>query len=296
MRFRTTLIVIMIIMVFITAASSSVTSEEVLAGWKQNYASLDSMEIALTERYVKAHSDRDPNFAKKFPSSLKQNWIQKANKFNSSLLVYKEAVEEPITITKASYDGIEQRVYRQREKKGIIIPGKPKGRGGPGHEVTSFSNYILVGAWDTLSPIEKMFNRAKQDPNYHLSTLDANTINGVACEGFRLSRIGETVAVSELWVAVDKGMLPIRYSKFDLQGNVTELIEALEVADSNGFWYPKRAQKGVKSGGIEIKCEMVVNKFVLYPVVDPNIFKLDFPMGTTVLDTGIKERYKIGLE
>jgi hypothetical protein len=127
---------------------------------------------------------------------------------------------------------------------------------------------------------------------------DPNILNGVACEGFKLFKVGRTIPEFELWIASDKGMLPILFKRFDSVGNVIVKIEIFEIAQSKGLWYPNKAKRSINLGrGAQVlKYETVVDKFVLNPEIDPNIFKLEFPPGTRVVDDRIKESYEVGLD
>lgn len=288
---KTKLIISMLVFLFLAGMSTAATSpDEVLKLWKQNYGEFDSvpLEISYTDRLIEASSTVDPNFEKGKPYSIKSHRIQQGDKFFDTILAQRSPSEEPIA-TETSYDGIAQRVYRPSLKEGIIFSGRRKGI-----EVNLLKNYLLA---EPPFPIEQMLSKPKQDPNYFLSACDPNTLNGVACEGFKLFRVGETTPEFELWVASDKGMLPILFKRFDSVA-VDIKIEVLEIAESKGLWYPKKAKRSINLGrGAQVlKYETIVDKFVFDPEIDPNIFKLEFPSGTRVDDDRIKESYKVGLD
>ncbi len=290
---KTKLIISMLVFVFLVGVSTAVTSpDDVLKLWKQNYGKFDSvpLEISYTDRLIEASSTVDPNFAKRKPCLAKNHRIQQGDKFFATELVQRSPSKEPVT-TETSYDGIAQRVYRSSLKRGTIFSGRSKSGIGDNF----LKNYLLA---NPPFPIEQMLSKSEQDPNYSLSVCDPNTLNGVACEGFKLFRVGRTIPEVELWVASDKGMLPMLFKRFDSVGNVVVKVEVLEIAQSKGLWYPKKAKRSINLGrGAQVFIyETVVDKFVLNPEVDPNIFKLEFPTGTRVVDMRIKESYQIGVE
>jgi len=291
---KTKLTISAIIFVLLVGVSTAATSpDDVLKLWKQNYGNFDSvpLEISCTDRLIEASSIIDPNYAENKPYLIKIHRIQQGDKLFATEIIQRNPSEEPFT-TETSYDGISERLYRPSLKEGIIFSGRSKsGRG-----ANLVKNYLL--AYPSY-PIEEMFSEAEQDPNCSLFVCEPKTLNGVACEGFKLLKVGWTTPKVELWVAPDKGMLPILFKRYDYwTGDLMLKIEVLEIAQSKGLWYPKKAKlsfnqaRGVKKFVIET----VVDKFVLNPEIDPNIFKLEFPPGTRVVDVRIKESYEVGLD
>jgi len=290
---KTKLIISMLVFAFLVGVSTAVTSpDNVLKLWKLNYGKIDSvpLEISYTERLIEASSTIDPNYAENKPYLIKIHRIQQGHKFFATILTQRNPSEEPVT-TETSYDGISQRVYRPSLKEGIIFSG----RSGSNIEANSLKNYLLA---NPPYPIEQMFSGSEQDPNYSLSVCDPNTLNGVTCEGFKLLKVGWTTPKFELWVAPDKGMLPMIFKRFNWSGDLILKLEVFEVGQSKGLWYPKKAKMSINLGrGAQVLIyEIVVDKFVLNPEVDPNIFKMKFSVGTTVLDYRIKESYEVGLD
>lgn len=292
---KTRLMISVTIFVFLVGVSAAATSpDDVLKLWKQNYGKFDSvpLEISYTDRLVEASSTVDPNFANRWVYSVKSQRIQQGDKFFATVLTQRSPSKEPVT-TETSYDGIAQRVYRPFEKRGIIFSGRDTS----GIGTNILKNYLLA---NPPYPIEQMLSESVQDPNYSLSVCEPNTLNGVDCEGFKLNwlKVGRIKPDFELWVAVDKGMLPMLFKMTDGLGNVVLEIEVLETAESKGLWYPKKAKSSINDGrGAQVlKYEIVVNNFVLNPEIDPNIFKMKFPVGTTVVDDRIKESYEVGLD
>ena len=290
---KTKLTISAIIFAFLVGVSTAATSpDDVLKLWKQNYGKIDSvpLEISYTERLIEASSTIDPNFAEKKPYLIKIHLIQQGDKFFATEIIQRNPSEEPFT-TETSYDGISERLYRPSLKEGIIFSGRSKRGSGP----NLVKNYLLA---NPPYPIEEMFSESEQDPNCSLFVCEPKTLNGVACEGFKLLRVGWTTPEVELWVASDKGMLPILFKRFDWLGDLILKNEVIEIAQNKGLWYPKKAKRSINlaRGVKKYVIETVVDKFVLNPEIDPNIFKLEFPPGTRVVDDRIKESYEVGLD
>lgn len=289
---KTRLIISVIVFVFLVGMSAAATSpDDVLKLWKLNYGKIDSvpLEISYTDRLIEASSTIDPNF--NMPYLVKSYRIQQGDKFFATVIMQRNPSEEPFT-TETSYDGISQRLYRPSLKEGIIFSGRSKS----GIENNLVKNYLLA---NPPYPIEEMFSESEQDPNCSLFVCDPKTLNGVACEGFKLLKVGWTTPKVELWIASDKGMLPILFKRYDYwTGDLMLKLEVLEIAQNKGLWYPKKAKLSINQarGVKKLVYETVVDKFVLNPEIDPNIFKLEFPLGTTVIDLRIKETYQIGVE
>ncbi len=274
-------------------STAAVSPDDVLELWKQNYGKIDSvpLEISYTDRLIEASSIIDPNYAENKPYLIKIHRIQQGDKFFATEIIQRNPSEEPLT-TEVSYDGISERLYRPSLKEGFIFSGRSKRGSGP----NLVKNYLLA---NPPYPIEEMFSESEQDPNCSLFVCEPKTLNGVACEGFKLLKVGWTTPKVELWVAPDKGMLPILFKRYDYWlGDLILKLEVLEIAQSKGLWYPKKAKISVNlaRGVKQYVYETVVDKFVLNPEIDPNIFKLEFPPGTTVVDDRIKESYEVGLD
>jgi len=290
---KTAYVFLLVLIFLFSPRSLSVTPDEVLEKWSKNYAPLDSVEFVCTEKYVEVFSSIDPNLARKLPRYVTESRIQQGGKYKSTKTIYPNNENEP-SIEEASFDGIEQRIYRNIGKIGEINQGQEQYRSN--YEKSIIENYLLMGDKKHESPLVRMLKKPARDPNYYLIECGQSVVNGVNCHGFKLFRSGKDSPVSELWVSVDKGMLPVKHLKFNAIGNLSEYTETLEAAESNGLWYPQKARKGVKGLMKKITIELIMEKFIHNPSIDPNIFRLEFPIGTKVIDWRIKESYKVGID
>jgi hypothetical protein len=272
----------MLIVVFLLAVSTSATSpDDVLNLWKKNYGNIDSLalDISYADCLVKVS---DPNRAKKSTYLIKNHRLQQGDKFFATIITQRTPSEEPFT-TQTSYDGKVQKIYHPAKKEGNIVA-----RDQSNFEWNALKNYLLATPGTPL--IEQVLTKPREDQNYKLSECGPNTLNGVACEGFKLFKDGEKFPKYELWVAADKGMLPMLFKQFGRTGKVFMEMEVLETEQSKGLWYPKKARNSVNGDSEEFVHEIVVDKFVLNPEIDPNIFNLMFPSGTKVID-GVKREF-----
>ena len=100
-----------------------------------------------------------------------------------------------------------------------------------------------------------------------------------------------------LWLAKDAGMLPVKYTYFGRNGNLLERMEVLEVAQNDGFWYPKKAKRTQCFRWVEQKSvthEITVTKCIANPTYGPDEFKAEIAPGTIVYDDRVKENYLMG--
>lgn len=273
-----------LILVCLVGQALAIEPNEMLSVWKKNYGSLSKYEISYTQKMIEKSSE-DPN--QKFPVEglVEEHRVQDANKFRTSRFVDGKQQHD------ISYDGIEQRIYHPINKSGMHVYGLHSSKAG---SIAIFKKYFLDNCGFGPNPIEEMI-RLAEDPNFSLVQCSTAEINGIACEGLRLSQVGSAHPRYEVWVAPAKGMLAIRYLWFLPNGNMYINLEVLEVDEVKGFWFPKKAHMTSDMGTFNYTQEFKINSFVLNPVTDSNTFKLEFPDGTGVWDERTKSSYTVGV-
>jgi hypothetical protein len=280
----------------LSLAASGITSDKALEGWKVNYSSLiESLEIEYTETLVEAKA-KYPKHVENLYYSIGVDRVQLGSRFREVLLFTKNQGDEPER-QEDSFDGIEYRQLKPANTRGkfigVISPIVEKESSGYEEPYTA---YLLASGTpenERITTAEAFFTASAKDSNNVLTSSGAEIVNGITCECFRLIRNGKLK--KEMWVAPDKGMLPVQYISY-YGADTRYQMSVLEIDECNGIFYPKKARKGVYNPSKTIVLEVQVSKFIPNPTVDPNIFRLDFPTGTTVVDRRIGESYVVGVE
>ena len=102
------------------------------------------------------------------------------------------------------------------------------------------------------------------------------------------------IFTAEVWLAVDKGMLPVKFVA-DLDGVVEQTLDVHEIIELDGYFYPKKArtkQTRRRKDAASIKEYTLIN-FKRDPLHDCEIFDMKLAPGTRVFDKRINEEYTI---
>jgi hypothetical protein len=118
--------------------------------------------------------------------------------------------------------------------------------------------------------------------------------------GGQWCHVVEIEGLETIWVAHDKGMLPMKYCRYRYKGG--ELIIERQVeevgevkTDTGSIWYPRRANSIGLGSTAKYKCRLIVKEFEPNIQVDGDSFTFDFPSGTTVVDHVLGAEYVVGV-
>jgi hypothetical protein len=285
---------------------SFLSVQDILSAWQGNYGALKSMKVSYFEKIVSATpSPADPNIVRTF---LKWNYVERVEQ-GSKFRVRYSATEEGFAdiegVGEMSFDGIHQRLYYPAQKEGSIYAGVAK------EHTNILKRYLLSEPYLERPRVEskdsifsKTVSRGLTNPNLTISVRPVlEEISGQMCHVLELVKKGEKqIKADIIWVAHEKGMLPIKRQEFDSKGAITLEMEVEQIAftktKDGGLWYPKKAFRVINLPeyiGV-VKYEFEVFNFVPNIMVDPNTFQLDFPNGTHVFDTESAVDYIAGVE
>ena len=285
---------------------SFLSVQDILSGWQSNYGALKSMKVSYFEKIVSATpSPADPNIVRTF---LKWNYrveVEQGSKFRMRYSAVEEGFANIKGVGETSFDGIHQRLYYPAEKEASIYAGVAK------KHTNLLKRYLLSepyierpGVESKDSVFSKAVSRGLTDPNLTISVRPAlEEISGQMCHVLEIVKKGEKQNKMDIiWVAHEKGMLPIKRQQFNSKGAITLEMEVEQIAfaeaKDDGLWYPKKAFRVINLPeyiGV-VKYEFEVFNFVPNIEVDPNTFQLDFPNGTHVFDTELAVDYIVGVE
>ncbi len=101
-----------------------------------------------------------------------------------------------------------------------------------------------------------------------------------------------------VWLAADKGGLPMKFEKHEGVGGyfrriITKKVGSVET-DTGKIWYPERATNDIKDRDGYILYRFHVESLKVNIETTPETFKLSFPPGTEIVDEGAGIYYTIG--
>lgn len=299
-------------------AKSFLSLQDILSTWQNNYGELKSMKVSYTEELISAEPPpNDPNATKRMAKWVYVERIEEGKKFrgkSSTSMVKPAKVEDSFSdinnVDEMTFDGIQQRRYFASQKAGQIFVNPMLQNAATVNRLKRYlmsEPYLEWTGSEIRETKESIFSRsiktALSDPNQIISVRpDLEEVAGQIChvvESYRKDTPKEKVATI-IWVAYEKGMLPIKYQRIGSEGIVHEItVEQIDYAGTGngGLWFPKKAYEMDKSPSLGIiKTELNVLEFVPNIKVEPNTFKLDFPNGTQVYDSELGIGYTVGVK
>ena len=290
---------------------SFLSVQDILSGWQANYGALKSMKVSYFEKIVSAEPPvSDPNIVKTLVKWIHVERVEEGKKFRARSSAAKEGFADIESVEETSFDGVYQRVYLPARKLGTIYVGVTKEGIGT---FNLLKRYLLSEPYIERPSVEsedsvfsKTVRRGLSDPNFTISVRPVlEQVAGQVChvlevEYVRRDKNKEKATI--IWVAHEKGMLPMKYQEFDSKGAITHeiTVEQIDFAKTKdgGLWFPKKAFRVINLPthiGV-LKHEFDLLEFVPYIKVNTNTFRLDFPNGTHVFDTELGLNYIMGVK
>jgi hypothetical protein len=286
--------------------------QDILSGWQSNYGALKSMKVSYTQNII---SDEPPQ---KGPYTtirpVKWIFVQRTEdgvKFRSLYSSAEKGFDDINSVEEMTFDGIHQRSYSPARNSGQIYSGIFTRNVGTENRLKRF---LLSEPEINSNGIESEDSRFCSIIKSGLS--DSNLMTSV--RPYLEEMAGQMCHVVDIeflkkdktwgkgttiWVAHEKGMLPMKIQEFNSDTDAIARERTIEQIDfaktpNGGLWYPKKAYELMnlpQSIGV-IKIELTVTEFVPNIKTDPNVFQLDFPNGTQVSDAEMGISYTVGVK
>lgn len=289
---------------------SFLSVQDILSGWQSNYGTLNSMKVCYSQKIVSAEpSLTDPNITKSLGKYSKVERTEEGRKFISRFTVSEEkGFTDTNSVVETMFDGIHQKTYTPEIKQGQIFAGlahkSPDSSNRLKHYLLS-EPIVQAGIETEESEFAGRIKDALSDPNLTISVRpDLEEVSGQMCHVLDIEYFKKDKTKgkgSTIWVAHEKGMLPMKFQEFGIDTMWHEMaVEQIDFAktENGGLWYPKKAYDLYNeplSIGV-IKYEFNVYEFVPGFKAEPNTFGLDFPNGTQVVDTELGISYTVGVK
>ena len=270
-------------------ARAFLDARAILDRWEANYATIQTMKVAYSERVVGVTgADTD---------SLVRN--QNMERIQDGKLYYvryskaERGFAEKGSIIERAFDGTVSKAYVPMDKAGKITSGLT---GNLLDGLNDFEIYMLMTRIRLDSykqdfpegiPMFSALLRSGIKGGWAMVCSELEPVAGEPCHVIE-TRTSKGGNIDRIWVAHAKGMLPLRHEVVR-DGKVIRKMEVLKVAstvtDTGEFWYPSEAYRETdRPRGGTAKYQFRVREFVPHVRVSSDTFDLHFPDGTRIRD------------
>jgi hypothetical protein len=301
---------LIITMMFIFTFSSSgqetksfLSIQDILSTWQS--------KVAYSEKIINAEpSKSDPNITQSLVKFVYVETIEEGRKFISRLTPSEKGFADINSVEEIMFDGIHQKRYIHEINQGQIFAGLIHKSAGTNNRIKRYflsEPYIDNPGIESGEPVfARTIKDALTDPNLTISVRpELEEISGQMCHVLDIEYFKNDktkVKASTIWVAHEKGMLPMKLQIFGPEGGIyhERTVDKIDFAgiENRGLWYPKKAYElfnEPQSIGV-ITYEFNVFEFVPNIKTYPNTFRLDFPNGTQVNNAELGISYTVGVK
>jgi hypothetical protein len=264
------------------------------------------MQVSYTERVLEAKPPAtDPNLLDTLVMWMHIERVEEGKRYHVRFSRAEDGFINPKNLMEHAFDGSTTREYEAMVEFGTIDPGLI----GRAVETTNaLKDYMLLRpifgepTQEFPDGIPTFSQILRSGISRSVATVRPNLelIAGQLCHVVEIMHKSHNFGY-KIWVAHDKGMLPLKYQRWDnnkLSGEIE--VEQIAKAETGGgdIWYPVKAYRTVnsKSRGTTVKYELTTHAFVPNVKVDDNTFRFDFPNGTRVVDKVLGIEYDVGVE
>jgi hypothetical protein len=283
---------------------SFLDANAILQAWQRNYGSIKSMQVSYTERVLDAKPPTtDPNILDNLVMYQHVERVEEGKRYHIRFSKAEDGFINPMNLMEHAFDGSTTREYVAMDELGTIDPGLI----GRAVETTNaLKDYMLLRPifgeptqeFPDGIPIFSQILRSGISTSVATVRPNLELIAGQLCHVVEIMYKSHNFGY-KIWVAHDKGMLPLKYQRWDNNKLSVEIeVEQIAKAETGGgdIWYPVKAYRTVnsKSRGTTVKYELTTHTFVPNVKVDDNTFRFDFPNGTSVVDKVKGIEYVVG--
>ena len=283
--------------------------ESILAGWESTYGSIHSMRVSYNNILI----DYKP--PTKIPESIppsKRMYIERiesGKRFHIRTSIAEDGFARNESLVEQSFDGKTTMTYWGQQNDGEIVTGL---QGRAAEEENILLEYLLLRNMPAPSYLEEKYPNGLPrlvqnfitgiDKYKIIVRPDLESVAGQLCHVVELIRPGAYDEVKRevkdvFWMAHNKGMCVLKFQRYwDEQLQVERVAKEIAVVDMDGIeiCYPTKAHRTVFYEDSEvIKYELTVTEFVPNIEVDEEMFRIDFPPGTSVYDKTLGLSYKV---
>ncbi|MBW8015163.1 MAG: M56 family metallopeptidase [Planctomycetes bacterium] len=271
------------------------SSKAIVAGWKSKYGAINSLKVSYSEGIVDFNGSKE-----KLERYAKRSYIDRFEQDDMFYQKRSSGPEEKDYFMEGSFDGTNSMHLDGNAKYGTII----KGDMGGNYQFNSVKIYMLMDTLPTslldkeamyLADIPKLLLLFKGNQVEVSGKLER--IGNDNCHVLIIKNKSDEV-INKIWISHEKGMLPVKYQGISdgrVEVEITlDKLQSVET-DSGNIWYPVEATRILsKSNGEVLKYQLKTTEFVPNVKYTKEDFKVQFPVGTSVVDQVIGLEYQVG--
>lgn len=273
--------------------------DHIREGWESTYGSLGSMKVVYCERLVTFKPPPDDPNALVPVRVMHVERLEQHERYHLKTSMAEEGFSRREDTLWHAFDGEASTGYVGAHNIGHVKRGMTT----HSYPVTnSLKRHLL------LDPMR--FRNRDEDVSvfrhYVGSSIakvlpELEPVAGVPCHVVEIRRDGDKAGV-KIWVAHDRGFLPLKFERisgdsvngYTLEQRVVQEI-AMAEAETGTFWYPTKARRFLRQrSGEEGVNEINVSEFVPNAPVTKDAFRVAFPPGAQVYDQIAGASYRVG--
>lgn len=296
---RTILLALTLSLLSCTLALGNIDVNGIFSQWQKNYGSITHLEFAFTDVVTNVVQNEGQNVPLLYDMLTMHTKQASDGKYCSEYTVAMTRGEGESLVRKRKvvFDGTDQYVFELDEGQCPMVWVNDR------HLVRGLNIYNELEFYFLTEKegnpkhnfIESLFPPMAAPGTVRLRA-ERELVAGRSCVVLERLHPKIPMVVQTVWFAEDAGMLPMKFVWVDNNGDLLEMTEVLEVAQSDGFWYPKHARR-TQNYRIEQKSvshEITVTRCLRNPTYGSDEFKVEIEPGTIVYDDRIKEGYLVG--
>lgn len=271
--------------------------------YRSMYSSIHNMSVSYTHRQEGTPSREDPNAFDRLVPWERVQRIEEGDKYHVRYSTDRDAFEQGGEVTEHAFDGSVTRQYFPQSKSGSVQRGKTGWRTETMNELTRF---MLLTQVDL--PKESRMRKAFPDGARLIDVVVSRRgtvrprleqVAGEWCHVIDTAHPLRPASGSTIWLAADKGGLPMKFEKYGPGGTCSLRIVVGKVGatetEVGPVWYTKEAvfESSVAEGTLTHR--LVCHELAVNVPTDEDTWKFSFPIGTRVSDKVAGIYYVVGL-
>ena len=283
---------------------SFLSADDILNGWESNYAQIDSMKVICSDIIVSFEaSQENPQALDNLVRYQYVDRIEKGKRYHIRHSMAENGFADENNLLEYSFDGEITREYWGVNKYGFVNPGltgKDVETLNPLNTYMRMTRRYIPGTQEKYPDGMPWFSLIMSSGNTKKIVLaELETVAQEPCHVVKIVKNDPSEALDfKIWVAHEKGMLPVKYQYYQ-EGKMVSETQYDKIAKAKteygDIWYPLKARRTVNNNDGIIKYELTTELFVPYVEVDENSFRFDFPDGTKVVDYVAQMMYTVGV-
>jgi hypothetical protein len=281
--------------------ASYLSAGQLLDRYRSMYSPIHNMSLSYEYRQEGTPGPEDPNAFDRLVPLLWVERIEEGDKYHVRQSTHPDGFARPEHVDEYAFDGTIAKMYTCGDKMGSVIRGKT------GRAVERGNRLLDAMLLSTirLPDIPQFRDRhPKEVRRIDLHVQRGGTVRphlervaGEWCHVIDSHREDSSVT-SSIWLAVEKGGLPLRFEHYRRDGGFASTLEVQQIGttntDTGAVWYPKESlmTSFVQYGTVRHK--VVIDQLKVNVPTTKDTWDFSFSVGTYVVDWVAGIYYEVG--